>query len=268
MKTALILLLATICIAPSCKKEGQKPNEGTKLVKLENTFRDGNFWNRTFKLNSADKMISYEDSTSWGGIASVTVEYGANGKPSRADYRDHQNKIIFYFEFEYNAEGRVSKRQAKPGTINIADDYNIYAYDVAGHMIADSQYSRASPDTFWLIKVNRFTYTGDNLTEAEYLHVLNGDKEKMKFEYDDGLNPLKNLDNYYLIIESNSNLHDIGIVSSNNVVKEYAATGNGPYELVQNYKYQYNSSNYPWKRKAEINHNSQELLEVEYFYKQ
>jgi len=53
-------------------------------------------------------------------------------------------------------------------------------------------------------------------------------------------------------------------MSANNVVKEYAATGNGAYELTVEYKFQYNSSNYPWKVTPLTTFPA--LSEVEYFY--
>ena len=91
-------------------------------------------------------------------------------------------------------------------------------------------------------------------------------QQRRKYDYDNKINPYKVFPYLYFINEGNSAIETIVCVSAGNVVKEHAATDSMMYEIVQGYKYQYNSSGYPWKIKHEIDYSNQGLKEGEYFY--
>lgn len=262
---AVILLVTVIGLTWSCKKD-VRPNEGTQLLRLESTYKNGSYWTRVFKRNPSDELISLRDSTDNGTLESMSFEYGANGKVSKANFLNNQGQIMFHYAFEYNANGRMSKRLAVPGILNIADDINIYTYDGAGRLVSDSQYYKSSmpPYNYQLSKYFKYTYTGNNVTESENYSFITGSWElsfKQKFEYDDKVNPYKMFEGFYAITD------DIRVVSAANVTKEYAVNTNGVAELMQVYKYTYNSSGNPWKVRHEIDHNNQGLIQGEYFYK-
>src|SRR5688572_2441509 len=139
-----LLLLATIGFTWSCSKD-ISPNEGTKLLKVESAYKNGTFQSRTYRLNASDDLIAFRDSSENGPFETLSIEYGANGRISKVNFLGQPGVILFHYTFEYNTDGRVSKRQAVPGTINIADDYNIYTYDAAGHLLTDSQFSKRGP---------------------------------------------------------------------------------------------------------------------------
>lgn len=269
MKAPLALILVLTIIGSSCKKE-VKPNEGTVLKKIESKNDDGSTGYRAYERNPGDKIISFRDWNSTSGVGmAVIYEYAGNGKVLKAHTFDNSGNELYYFEFEYYPDGKLWKRFTKPGTINLADDINVYTYDVAGHLAVDSQYSRNDQTKPYVpLAVARFTYTGDNATEAEHWRSPAGTmilEQRMKYEYDNGINPFKNSDNYYSINEANSAIYDIRYMSANNVVKEHSATGNGPFELHQTFSYQYNSSKYPWKLKQEFVDGSNSM-ESEFFY--
>jgi hypothetical protein len=268
---ALILLLTTTCIIYSCSKDGESPNEGTELLQVKYNYHDGTSTKRRFDRNASDKLVSFRDSSSVGWREDVALEYGTDGRMSRANFLDLQGNILFYYEFEYDSNGRLRKKQARPGTINLADDYHMYAYDNAGHLVADSVFVRSGgPITFLLSNVTKFIYTGDNVTESEHYRYLtgNGLEQRRKFEYDNGINPFKNLDNYYSITEGSNAIEQIRYVSHNNMVAEYTADANAPYQLMQTFKYKYNSSGYPWKQILEVNNFGPWITDAEFFYKQ
>ena len=269
----LILLLTTTCIIYSCSKDGERPNEGTVLLQVEANYENGTSGKRRFDRDASDKLLSFRDSSSAGWTENVAFEYGNDGRISRANFKNVSGDIMFYYEFEYDGNGRVTKRQARPGTINLADDFHLYAYDNAGHLVADSVYIRsgAGPNIFLLSNVTTFMYTGDNVTESVRYRHLTGTPEldqRRKFDYDDGINPYKNLTNYYFITEASTAIEQIRYVSHNNMVAEYTAEGNEPYQLMQTFKYKYNSSGYPWKQILDVSNYGPWITEAEFFYKQ
>lgn len=269
----LILLLTTTGIVYSCSKDGETPNEGTVFLQVEADYDNGTSTKRRFDRDASDKLVSFRDSSSAGWTENVAFEYGTDGRISRVNFKNVQGDIMFYYEFEFDGNGRVRKRQTRPGTINVADDYHLYVYDNAGHLVADSVYIRSGggPNLFLLSNVTTFIYTGDNVTESVRYRHLTGTPEldqRRKFEYDDGINPYKNLANYYFITEGSNAIEQIRYVSHNNMVAEYTADGNAAYQLMQTFKYKYNSSGYPWKQIPEVNNYNQGITEAEFFYKQ
>jgi hypothetical protein len=266
-----LLLLAAIGFTWSCSKD-ISPNEGTKLLRVESDYKTGDFTSRTFIRNPSDNLVAFQDSSNAGTFESISIEYGSGDRISKIKFLNTAGQTIFHFELEYNTDGRVSKRLTVPGTLNIADDYNTYTYDAAGHLIIDSQYQKSGlPPAYQITKVSNYTYTGDNITEAFLYLKTTGTLDlyqRRKYEYDNKINPYKNFKYLYFIMEGNSSIEAIVCMSAGNVVKDYAAMHNTVYELAQVYKYQYNSSGYPWKVKHEIDLNGQGLREGEFFYKQ
>lgn len=266
-----ILLLIVACVIFSCSKNTDF-NEGTELQKFRISFSNNQTYLHTYERDASGKIISRRDST--GSLLLIQeLEYDANGNVSKAFMRQNGD-ITHSYEFEYNPDGKLKKRQILPGTLNVADDYNVYSYDAAGHLIIDSQFSRGSGSDYSLVFVSQFVYTGDNITGAEGYKAENGNVElftRLKYEYDNRLNPFKDLGNhYYFYNETGSSIYTIVNMSRNNVLKQYVETENAMFQLKQTYAYQYNSDNYPVKLESEIL-DSPVLMshfEVEYFYKQ
>ena len=270
MRTPATLFLLFAITCSSCSKDGAKPNEGTELLRVKSSLNDGTVSYRIYDRNSANKLQSLRDS-----ITSVHMEieaiYEPNGKVSRVNMLNPQGATLFYYEFEYNADGTVTKRQTKPGVVNLADDYNIYTYDASGHLVSDSQFTKSGmPPIYQVYSVNKFMYTGDNVTEAEFYSTAGAVapflEQRIRYDYDQAINPFKKLDFIYFMIEATSGVYEIRVRSQNNVTKFFYAEGNAPYELLETYSYKYNSSNYPWKLKVEVNNSNTGLVEAEYFY--
>ena len=272
MKTPLTLsfLIATTFFFYSCTKNANS-NEGTELQSFKLTFKDSLLvFYHSYERDADNKIISIKDSNK-ASVLIQTLEYGANGKASRINMSQDGGDVTYYFEFEYNPNGTIRKRLTFPaaGAIGADADYNSYAYDGAGHLTIDSLFSRGSGSTCELFAVATFQYTGSNVTEAAYYEVVSGSlelKRRTKFEYDNALNPLKNLENDYSYAGAITDIYGITEVSENNVLKEYTAIGNGPYEVGETYTYQYNSNNYAWKVKQEIITPTKPKFELEYFY--
>jgi hypothetical protein len=270
MKTpvSLILLFVIASFTHSCSKDKQIDNE-TQLQQIKTTFTNI-VWYRTYKINDlSKKMISMIDSAN-GFVSTSSFEYDINGKMSKVNFLQ-QGAITHSFEFEYNPAGTIHKRQVRSGTINVGDDYNTYSYDASGLLTIDSQFSKGNTATYQLFAVSKFHYTAGNVTEAEYYEVASGTLQlhsRMKYEYDSKLSPYKNLENHYFYNEFGSAIYDARCIGDNNVINEYSAKGDGPFQLTQTTTYQYNSSNYPFKLKPGINQSAANLVEEEYFYKQ
>jgi hypothetical protein len=268
----ITLLLTVTAVIFSCKKNGQSPNEGTELIYQENSDESGVVWKRTYARNVSNKLISLRDSSIAGSFEAISLQYGTDGRISRVNNLDASGNIIFYFTFEYNADGMLRKKQAVPGTINLADDYDSYAYDASGRLVADSVYAKSGiPATYKLSSLTTFTYTGDNVTEVFLYSYYTGSQtleQKRKFEYDNGNNPFKNIELYYPIVSTGNSMELITYASKNNVVKEFSAEYNMSYQLLQSWNYSYNSSNYPWKANSADQVPGQQYGEIEFFYKQ
>jgi hypothetical protein len=268
MKSHLTLsfLFVTACVIYSCSKN-DNPTTGAELQQVKTTFSNITYY-YTYERDASNKIISATDSTKIL-ITTHRFEYGTNGKVSKVNFRENGGAIVSSYEFEYNSDGTIRKRLIKPGT-SVVDDYNTYAYDAAGHLTADSLFSRGSTSVYKLIAVSQFQYTGDNATAADYYEVVSGTpqlKSSLKYEYDNGLNPYKDIEFDYFYNEAGSAIYTIVNKSTNNIVKVFAAPGNGSYVLNQTYSYQYNSNNYPLHLQSDLTVGTAKHFEVDYSYK-
>jgi hypothetical protein len=264
--TASCLFLVA-CILYSCSKDANV-NEGTELQKAKFTFNDTLVFYHFYNRDASNQIMSTRDSVK-SLVVIMKVEYAANGKVSKVIFQQNGSNVTFSYEFERNPDGTIRKRQTQPGILDVGDDYNTYTYDNAGHLITDSVFSKGNTSTYHLIAVSTFHYTGNNPTEAEYYEVVSGTPElktKVKYEYDNAMNPYKKIENNYFYDESGSAIYEISNTGDNNVLKQYSATGNGAFQLTQVYSYQYNSNNYPTKLNSNIVPPGQHPFKIEYFY--
>jgi hypothetical protein len=264
--TPLILLFIIASFTQSCSKDHQLTNE-TQLHKIKTTFTNI-VWYRTYETDDVtNKMIAMIDSAN-GFVATANFEYDVNGKMSKVNFS--QGGVAGgYLEFEYDAAGNIHKRQLTTAT-NVASDYNIYSYDASGRLIIDSQFSKGNSSTYQLFAVSDFHYTGANVTEAEYYEIVNGNLQlnrRRKYEYDNKLNPYRNLENHYYYNESASSIYDACIIGENNFINAYTAIGNAPFQLTETNSYQYNLSSYAIKLNPVIEQSPATLEKEEYFYR-
>lgn len=263
----LSFLFVSICIIYSCSKN-ESVTTGTELQKVNTTFNNTTYY-YTYERDASNKIISARDS-SGPLIVTHTFEYGTNGKVSKVNFQQNGSAITSSYEFEYNSDGRIIKRLTTSGTTSVGYDYNTYAYDAAGHLTTDSLFSCGNTSVYKLVSFSQFRYTGDNATEADYYEMENGTpqlKSSLKYEYDNGLNPFKDIEFDYFYNESGSAIYTIINKSRNNIIKQFAATANGSYELNQTYSYQYNSNNYPLHSQSDLTVGATKHFEVEYSYK-
>lgn len=198
----------------------------------------------------------------------TNLVYGSNGKVEKMDYFQ-QGALVSSVEFTYNAEGRISKRKVRSGTVSTNENYNVYVYDAAGHMVTDSSFWTKDNSTYYIEMISNFQYTGDNITEAEEYTVTNGTlglHTHIKYEYDNGANPFKDMEYEYFFDEAGSAIYTIQLRSSNNPLKAYTANSNGGWDLMTNSTYQYNSHNFLSKANTtNVNSTTQNAV-TEYFY--
>lgn len=194
--------------------------------------------------------------------------YGSNGKLERADYIQ-QGSIVSSLEFTYNSEGRISKRKVRSGTVPTNENYNVYIYDASGHLVTDSSYWTTNNSTYYVEMVSNFKYTGDNITEGEEYTPKNGSlalHTHIKYEYDNGVNPFKDMEYEYFFDEAGSAIYTIQLMSSNNALKAYTANSNGGWDLQTNSTYQYNSRNFLSRATANNVNSITQNAVTEYFY--
>jgi hypothetical protein len=269
--TTFFLFLAA-CFIFSCSKKDITLNEGTELQQWKITFRDSFTFYHFYERDASNKLIATRDSAKSPRstiVSTMNVERGANGKVSKVNFQENGNTTTYSYSFDYNPDGTIWKRQMLSG-IGDVGDYNTYTYDASGHLAIDSQFRKASNSSVYeIFAVSNFHYTGNNATEAEYYEVANGALKlhtSVKYEYDNAVNPFKNLENNYYINELASSIYQITEEGDNNVEKRYSATGNGAFKLEMTCNYQYNSNNYPSNVKSVSELPHQNPFEMEYSY--
>jgi len=270
MKAPLTLgsLLLSVCLIYSCSKDNDSKTPKPVLKEYSIAFYNSVVYHHYYERDANGKLIAERDSTK-GLVSTYNYLYNNNGKVSQVEFHDNRGPATYATEFIYNAAGQIIKRQSRSVTMAINEDYNTYAYDAAGHLIIDSQFSKGSGSSYQLSWVSKFSYTGDNATEGEMYQMVNGSLKlyaRVKSEYDDKINPFKILDNDYYINEAGSSIFTITLKSANNVTKQYIAMGNGAYELEVNTSYQYNADNSVWKAKAEDVKQANRNSDMEFFF--
>jgi len=260
-----VLLIAVTIISSS--KNNDHPAEGSILKSYTTTFRDSLVYYYIYDRDANGKIISMRDSTKAYEYKTGLI-YGSNDKVEKAVYYQ-QGNIVGSMEFTYNSAGRIAKRKIRSGTQTVNENYNVYVYDAAGHLVTDSSYTTVNNSTFSLFMVSNFKYIGDNVTEAENYTQNNGSltlDTRIKYEYDNGINPFKDMDLEYYINEAGSAIYTIQLKSSNNPVKAYFGNGNGGWDLWTNTTYVYNSNNFVRKATTQSNVPTQGTAVVDYHY--
>ena len=264
--TLLSALLIAVALV-SCSKNNDQPSDGSVLTRYITTFRDSIVFYYIYDRDANNRIISMRDSTKAYEFK-TNLTYGSNGKVDKADYIQ-QGSIANSLEFTYNAEGRISKRKVRSGTVLTNENYNVYVYDAAGHLVTDSSYWTTNNSTYYLEMVSKFKYTGENITEGEEYLVNNGTPAlhtHIKYEYDNGVNPFKGMEYEYYFNEAGSAIYTIQLMSSNNALKAYTANTNGGWDLQANSTYEYNASNYVRKSTTQNTTGTQPKAVVEYSY--
>jgi len=269
MKSPVTILAALLilCAAGSCSKDKDNANEGTVLKRYKTIFRDTIVFHYIYDRDASGKLIAMRDSTRAYEFT-TKLEYGSNGKVTKANFIQVGSVVAYSYEFEYNSEGRISKRKIIAGALNVSDNYNVYVYDAAGHLTVDSQFVHVNSTSSVVTRVAKFQYTGDNITEAEDYDLITGMPvlySKVKYEYDNGINPFKNLDLEYYINEAGSAIYTVILRSGNNIQRQYTGNSNGGWTLSTTCNYTYNSNNYALKSTA-VNAAPNQRVDTEYYY--
>ncbi|MBO9202190.1 MULTISPECIES: hypothetical protein [Niastella] len=245
----LASVLLSICVFSSCRRESADLSVGFRLKKYIITFDNFPANYHFYERDLLGKLIGERDSSN-NQVLSMNLLYENRGSVSKAEFRQNGGPVTFSYEFEIDdAYKRITKRQRRAGTIAVNEDYNVYAYDNVGRLIADSQYSITN-GTYQLAWVSKFMYDGANATLAESYKMENGTLElyaRLKNEYDGKINPLRNQENVYFYNEAGNAIYAIATKSAGNVVKQYLAKGHDDFQLVQTASYQYNANNYAWQ---------------------
>jgi hypothetical protein len=264
--TLLSALLIAVTIF-SCSKNNDHPADGSVLTRYKTTFRDTIVYYYIYDRDANNRIISMHDSTKVYEIK-TDLTYNSNNKVTKATFIQNGN-TTYSLEFEYNTDGRISKRKIRSGTLAVAEDYNIYVYDATGHLVTDSSYTTVNNSTYTLSAVSKFIYTGENITQGDYYTATNGTLalgSRIKYEYDNSKNPFKDMELEYYINEAGSAIYTIQLKSSNNALKAYTANGNGGWDLQANSTYEYNASNYVRKSTTQNPMVTQTKAVVEYYY--
>ena len=270
MKTPIAIvfsILMVICVVSSCSKSDAPAKEGAILTRYKTTFRDTIIFHYIYDRDANNKIISMRDST-WAYEFKTNLVYGSNNKVSKIEFWQGGTTAMGSYELEYNSTGRISKRKILAGTNIVPEEYNVYVYDGTGHLIIDSQFIKANNGTYKPARVGKFQYTADNISVAEDYDLTSGAAvlhSKLKYEYDNSVNPFKDMEYEYYINEAGSAAYTVVMMSANNVLKMYQANGNGGWDVQYTSTYTYNSNNYALKVKTETGTASQRA-EVEYSF--
>jgi len=221
------LLLLTLIIASftACKKDKASDDD-------QNSGLSGQLHKIT---SGGTDLIVYKRDINGGGGQTMTVTYSYdNGKISKETIKRGGNTISEY-TYTYLQNGKLDK-------CNLLGTSQIYwqmHYDNNGKMDYATEYIGGGES----IKMT-FTYTGDNITEAQSFNRFGGTwemQERYEFEYDGKHNPEYDLKRPFSeVVDEISH-----ILCPNNLtrVKEYDQNN----ILVDDtqYQYNYNADNYP-----------------------
>jgi hypothetical protein len=262
-------LLLCICIISSCRREGANNSVGFMLKRYTIAFDNSVKYYHYYDVDALGKLIAIRDSGN-NQVLTMNLIYGGKGLVSKAEFHQNGGPVTYSYEFEQDlAYNRITKRQRRAGTSAVNEDYNVYAYDNIGRLIADSQFSKGNGATYQLTWVSKFMYEGPNATLAESYKIVNGAPAlyaRVKNEYDSKINPLRSQENDYFFKEADNAIYAISLKSAGNVVKQYVANGNDDFQLFQTATYQYNVNNCAWKANTVNETQASQNAETEYFF--
>ena len=197
MKTfSYVLGIVTLFVIASCEKEGDLPDAGgTRLDQL--IFAQTGVqqqiltqYNYDAENRLSEMVNSFVDSSNY--TTRVNITYNGSGKLESFLYNNFKDGDQCTVTFDYNGEGQIVKKH-----INIIDpDYHqddaTFAYDAAGHMIADTFYYNQSSD---IRGYHTFAYDGNgNIIKMQYYNDENHDlqfelKSTQDITYNDKTSP-------------------------------------------------------------------------------
>lgn len=270
MKTLVTLgsLFLSVCIISSCSQETYHLDAGYTLKQYKIVF-DSSLESYHIYDRDLNGIVVAERDSFTNTVLKMNLAYGGNGRVTQAAFSQDGGPVTYTYDFEYNSLGKIGKRQRRSGSLTVSEDYNVYTYDVAGNLLTDSQFSKTNGTSYQLAWVSKFTYDGSNVTVGESYQVVNGSPQlyaRVKNEYDIKINPLKFLPNEYYYNEAGNAIYAIVVTSYNNVVRQYVATGNGNYQPLQTYNYDYNANSYAWKARSVNATQASKNSATEYFY--
>jgi hypothetical protein len=261
-------LILSVCLISSCSQENYHLDPGFMLRGYKTLFDSSVEYYHFYDRDDNGTVYAERDSTKNQEMI-TDLAYDNMGKLTKASFRQNGSTVNYTYDFEYNSLGKISKRQRRSGALTVNEDYNIYTYDEAGRLVSDSQFSKGSGTTYQLAWVSKFTYDGVNVAESQSYQVVNGTPQlyaRLKNEYDNKMNPFRSQINEYYLNEGGNAIYAITITCLNNVVKQYAANGNGDYQPFLNSSYVYNANSYAWKVRSVNVTQPHQNSDVEYYY--
>lgn len=197
MKNKLFLsLFSSVVFFNSCSNNEDLPSYSTRKQKLlrsifvthyDNSFKP-KYIQHTFRYNPAGEVVKI---TSQEGL--TTFEY-SNGKPSKINYYNDKEQLIYYNTFTYNND-----KLAEVKAIYANSEYNrttTYTYNSNGQLIGSILCQ--SPDCSKQSTIS-YTYDGDNISTETSTTGGTLNSIKKDFFYDNRYSPFTDTNKYLRI---------------------------------------------------------------------
>ncbi len=245
-KQILLFLLVSTAILLSCENndnDSGDPASEKKLLlsKITTTYYDNpnnpETTISTLNYNDKGELMSSESEGRFS-----TLEYDAQGKPTKTNYYKPDKTLDYYSVYSYQGDKLMNIKA-------IYDNPNFnrsisFSYDSNGKVIKSSfcqSENCSNPDT------DSYTYNGDNISvETNQLNGTINYTSKIESSYDDKLNPYTNINKYLRIMMGGAY-----VISRNNYTSQKMSykksDGNWTQNQTINYTIQYNDSNLPTK---------------------
>jgi len=248
-KTAILILIFTIFIISCSKDNVIEQSHGTKLTSIQYE-EDNDSWIVNYSYSSNNELIKIEDFRSLG--RRYEIDYRNSILKEYTTYRMDEEKLVFRDSIIYNSNGTI--QAIHNFSINSGEDMPLswifeYEYNAENKVSKKSTYCVITQE---YTSIEKYYWNGDNIGRVEY---YNGNKKlyyEYFYKYDDKINYKKEIpiNISYPINRSKNNVTEMNW-------KDYL----GNLDIVCRpcvAKYKYNLDNYPvsietnWGRKVKL----------------
>lgn len=156
MKHLIFIAFLALILAPSCKKDNTNPIK--TLTSIEYQYSDDTSTVQ-YTYDEQGRLLTAND-----GENQVTYAY-ANDEITIREWRNSENREVFYFKGTLDANGHLSSGTAtsKYSANTTYEQTHEYEYDANGYLVK-ARIQRANNQSY----AYRYYYTGGNLTKYEF----------------------------------------------------------------------------------------------------
>jgi hypothetical protein len=254
-----LLALCTLLQILACSKDKLPDAGGTKLSKVIIRNKDRNIIFSSDYIYNFNSQLSQILSKQNQGVESEKQEFSFDPLGNYIAYKSTNELFgdIFFYEFQYGSNGKITRANSTPFLANLATDDYIFTYDSKGRVIADSIVNRG---TNFVTFYHTYLYDNmDNVVDYQLFRRFGNDFQlfdKVTYTYDDKQNPYY-INGLQLFVGGNLS---VLYLSRNNII---SSVSNGVSSIPGFYEYTYYSNGFVRTSHAGYINNGQT---IEYYY--